>query len=93
MPEAPQVVIIGGGLGGLRAAHGLRMAGIGVTVHERDPSPGHRPQGYRLHLDSRGAGALRQCLPPHLYELLIATAGPPSSRVTSSMNACGSCTA
>lgn len=57
MPEAPQVVIIGGGLGGLCAAHGLRTAGIGMTVHERDPAPGHRPQGYRLHFDSHGAGA------------------------------------
>ncbi|KAB8182819.1 FAD-dependent monooxygenase [Microbispora catharanthi] len=82
MPVAPQVVIIGGGLGGLCAAHGLRRAGIGVTVHERDPSPGHRPQGYRLHLDSRGAGALHQCLPPRLYELFTATAGLPSRRVT-----------
>ncbi|MBE3008183.1 FAD-dependent monooxygenase [Microbispora sp. NEAU-D428] len=82
MPEAPQVVIIGGGLGGLCAAHGLRTAGIGVTVHERDPSPDYRPQGYRLHLDSRGAGALRECLPPRLYELFTATAGLPSRRVT-----------
>ncbi|MFG1822887.1 FAD-dependent oxidoreductase [Microbispora bryophytorum] len=82
MPLTPQVVVIGGGLGGLCLAHGLRTAGIGVTVHERDPSPGHRPQGYRLHLDSRGAGALHQCLPPRLYELFTATAGLPSRRVT-----------
>ncbi|QFY06710.1 NAD(P)-binding protein [Nonomuraea phyllanthi] len=82
MPEPPQVVIVGGGLGGLCAAHGLREAGFGVTVHERDPSFDHRPQGYRIHLDSRGAGALHACLPPRLYELFTATAGLPSRRVT-----------
>ncbi|MFI7034050.1 FAD-dependent oxidoreductase [Microbispora rosea] len=83
MSDAPlQVVIVGGGLGGLCAAHGLRAAGIGVTVYERDPSLDHRPQGYRIHLDSRGAGALRECLPVRLYELFTATSGQPSRRVT-----------
>ncbi|WP_433518033.1 FAD-dependent oxidoreductase [Nonomuraea sp. CA-143628] len=83
MPEAPpQVVIIGGGLGGLCAAHGLRATGIEVALYERDPSLDRRPQGYRIHLDSRGAGALHECLPPRLYELFVATAGLPSSRVT-----------
>ncbi|MFC4533189.1 FAD-dependent oxidoreductase [Sphaerisporangium dianthi] len=83
MPESPpHVLIVGGGLGGLCAAHGLRAAGIGVTVFERDPSLDHRPQGYRIHLDSRGAGALRECLPDPLYELFTATSGQPSKRVT-----------
>ncbi|MFF4128832.1 FAD-dependent oxidoreductase [Microbispora rosea] len=83
MSDAPlQVVVVGGGLGGLCAAHGLRAAGIGVTVYERDPSLDHRPQGYRIHLDSRGAGALHECLPVRLYELFTATSGQPSRRVT-----------
>ncbi|MEV5743357.1 FAD-dependent monooxygenase [Microbispora rosea] len=83
MSDAPlRVVVVGGGLGGLCAAHGLRAAGIGVTVYERDPSLDHRPQGYRIHLDSRGAGALRECLPVRLYELFTATSGQSSRRVT-----------
>jgi 2-polyprenyl-6-methoxyphenol hydroxylase-like FAD-dependent oxidoreductase len=77
-----QVVVIGAGLGGLCLAQGLKAAGVAVTVHERDPSVGHRPQGYRIHLDSRAARALSECLPPRLYELFTATSGQPSRRVT-----------
>ncbi|MEV4355292.1 FAD-dependent monooxygenase [Nonomuraea sp. NPDC049625] len=77
-----QVVVIGAGLGGLCLAQGLKAAGVAVTVHERDPSVGHRPQGYRIHLDSRAARALSECLPPRLYELFTAMSGQPSRRVT-----------
>ncbi len=76
------VLIVGGGLGGLCLAQGLRRAGISVAVYERDATPGVRRQGYRLHIDARGANALRACLPSHLFELFTATASPPGHQIT-----------
>ncbi len=76
------VLIVGGGLGGLCLAQGLRQAGVSVTVYERDATPVIRKQGYRLHIDARGANGLRACLPSHLFELFTATASPPSHQIT-----------
>ncbi|GHO78004.1 monooxygenase [Ktedonobacter sp. SOSP1-85] len=76
------VVIIGGGLGGLCLAQGLRRVGIDVALYERDASPYTRKQGYRLHIDRRGIDALHSCLPPHLFDLCMATASRPGSQVT-----------
>ncbi len=76
------VLIIGGGLGGLCLAQGLRKAGISVAVYERDATPVIRRQGYRIHIDTRGASGLRACLPSHLFELFTATASPPSQQIT-----------
>jgi 2-polyprenyl-6-methoxyphenol hydroxylase-like FAD-dependent oxidoreductase len=67
------VVIIGGGIGGLCLAQGLRKAGISATVCERDQSAGFRRQGYRISLKPAGAGALHECLPAHLFDLAVAT--------------------
>jgi 2-polyprenyl-6-methoxyphenol hydroxylase-like FAD-dependent oxidoreductase len=71
-----RVIVIGGGLGGLTLAHGLRRAGIDVAVYERDGARG-RPQGVSLHLDDRGAAALRACLPPAHVAMAEATMGGP----------------
>jgi len=69
-----RVLIIGGGLGGLCLAQGLRQAGLtDVTVYERDPSAHSRMQGYRLRISPEGEAALRDCLPPQLQGLLSAT--------------------
>lgn len=76
------VLIVGGGLGGLCLAQGLQQAGVSVTVYERDVTPAIRRQGYRLHIDARGANALRSCLPSHLFELFTATASPPGHQIT-----------
>lgn len=76
------VLIVGGGLGGLCLAQGLRQAGVSVALYERDVTPGIRRQGYRLHVDARGANALRSCLPSHLFELFTATASPPGHQIT-----------
>ncbi|WP_170324055.1 FAD-dependent oxidoreductase [Cryptosporangium phraense] len=77
-----RVLIIGGGLGGLGLAQGLEKNGVEATVFERDRTLTARPQGYRLHVDSRAADALRQCLPPDLYDLFEQTTSRPSHRVT-----------
>ena len=71
------VLVSGAGLGGLCLAHSLRRAGIGVQVFERDASPWERPQGYRLHIDSDGASALADALPPELYDLFERTSMKP----------------
>src|SRR5271168_5338171 len=69
------VAIIGGGMGGLCLANGLKKAGISVAVYERDQSPDSRPQGYRIHIDSQGSTALHECLPQHLWDLFRSTGG------------------
>jgi 2-polyprenyl-6-methoxyphenol hydroxylase-like FAD-dependent oxidoreductase len=73
-PAGLRVAVAGGGLGGLCLAQGLRRAGIEVRVFERSAG---RPQGYRLHIDTRAEQALEACLPPGLFELVLATAGQP----------------
>jgi len=70
-----RVAVAGGGLGGLCLAQGLLARGVAVTVFERDPTLTARRQGYRLHLDTRGGLALRECLPGRLFALVMATAG------------------
>ncbi|MCK2244117.1 MULTISPECIES: NAD(P)/FAD-dependent oxidoreductase [unclassified Crossiella] len=71
-----RVIVVGAGVGGLTLAHGLRRAGIDVVVHERDSALG-RPQGISLHIDERGASALRACLPPAHAAMAAATMGGP----------------
>ncbi|GLW06781.1 monooxygenase [Microtetraspora sp. NBRC 13810] len=70
-----RIIIIGGGIGGLALAQGLKRAGLGdVTVYERDESAAGRMQGYRLRISPEGERALRDCLPPRAQDLLTATA-------------------
>ncbi|MFB7532718.1 FAD-dependent oxidoreductase [Streptomyces sp. NPDC056178] len=72
-----RVIIVGGGIGGLCLAQGLHAVGISVAVYERDAEPDARLQGYRLNIEPVGSRALHDCLPPHLWEILVATAGDP----------------
>ena len=44
------VLVIGGGLGGLCLAQGLKKSGISVAVYERDRTAQFRSQGYRISL-------------------------------------------
>lgn len=82
MSDPLRVVVAGAGLGGLCLAQGLLRDGADVTVVERDADASVRGQGYRLHVDSRAGLALKECLPPDLLDLFLATCGSPSRRLT-----------
>lgn len=75
------VVIVGGGIGGLTLAQGLKKAGISVAVYERDRTPTDRVQGYRVRISPMGSRALHACLPPHLFKAFARTCGKPSRAV------------
>jgi 2-polyprenyl-6-methoxyphenol hydroxylase-like FAD-dependent oxidoreductase len=70
------VLVIGGGIGGLCLAQGLRRSDTDVTVFDRSPSPVAARQGYGFTINGDGDRALRECLPQHLYELYRATSCP-----------------
>ena len=69
------VVIIGGGIGGLCLAQGLKQLGVSVAVYERDRTRTDRLQGYRIHINPSGSRALHDCLPADLYDTFVATTG------------------
>jgi len=75
------VLVIGGGIGGLCLAQGLKRNGVSVAVYERDRSPDARLQGYRLNIEPVGSRALHACLPVEVWNLLVATAGDPGPRM------------
>lgn len=68
-----KVLVIGGGTGGLALAHGLKRAGIGVTVYERDALRTDGLHGYRVGIDPDGSRALHALLPKELYDTFVAT--------------------
>jgi len=74
-----RVAVVGGGIGGLCLAHGLRRDGIDVAVYERTEVRDDWLQGYRIHINPAGSSALQSCLPPALWEAFLATAGRPSA--------------
>ena len=67
------VMIIGAGTGGLALAHGLKQAGIKVSVFERDRTPRNAQGGYRVGISPAGSRALKTCVPPALFDLFVAT--------------------
>ena len=75
------VLIVGGGIGGLCLAQGLKKAGISVAVYERDSSAHFRSQGYRITIKEEGSRALRDCLPENLFNLCVATSIKPAMRM------------
>ena len=75
------VLIIGGGIGGLTLAQGLKRNGISAAVYERDRTLTDRLQGYRVHISPTGGLALHECLPPHLFDVFDRTCGAPTSAV------------
>ncbi len=76
MSDRLHVVVIGGGLGGLCLAQGLRQAGVGVSVYERDAAPDSRWEGYCIQVNPAGSRSLHACLPEPLWRAFLGTAGP-----------------
>ena len=50
MPGGFKVLIVGGGLGGLALAQGLRKQGVAFEIFERDDTAVSRTQGWALSL-------------------------------------------
>jgi 2-polyprenyl-6-methoxyphenol hydroxylase-like FAD-dependent oxidoreductase len=67
------VMIIGGGIGGLCLAQGLRRAGVAVSVYERTEARTDWLQGYRIHINPHGSRALHDCLPPAAWQTFLGT--------------------
>jgi 2-polyprenyl-6-methoxyphenol hydroxylase-like FAD-dependent oxidoreductase len=80
-PAPLHVVIIGGGIGGLTLAQGLKKAGVSVAVYERDRTRTDRVQGYRVHINPTGSLALHECLPPPLFDAFARTCGTPAQGI------------
>lgn len=64
------VLIIGGGIGGLSLAQGLKQNDIPSRVFEKDDAASFRAQGYRIRLNQHGIDSLQKLLPPDLFSLL-----------------------
>jgi len=75
MRKELSVMVIGGGIGGLCLAQGLKKAGVKVAVYERDETPVSRLQGFRVHINPEGSLALHECLPPELWMVFDGTGG------------------
>ncbi|HEY4920350.1 MAG TPA: NAD(P)-binding protein, partial [Xanthobacteraceae bacterium] len=71
------VLVIGGGVGGLALAQGLKREGVSAAVYERERSLASRLQGYRVHISPGGSRALHECLTPHLFDAFDRTCGKP----------------
>ncbi len=80
--QAPlHVVIIGGGIGGLTLAQGLKKSGVSAAVYERDRTRTDCVQGYRVHINPTGSLALHECLPAPLFDAFTRTCGKPAEGI------------
>ncbi|MEX3646691.1 FAD-dependent oxidoreductase [Mycolicibacterium porcinum] len=68
-----RIVVVGGGIGGLALAAGLRRHGFAVTVFERDVGVA-ATGGYHITLDGHAQESLRKMVAPNLFERLLASA-------------------
>jgi 2-polyprenyl-6-methoxyphenol hydroxylase-like FAD-dependent oxidoreductase len=75
------VLIIGGGVGGLTLAQGLKRIGVSAAVYERDRTPTDRLQGYRVHISPTGSSGLHECLAPESFDIFDRTCGSPNNAV------------
>lgn len=83
MTDRPlQVLIIGASLEGACLAHGLKRTGLGVVVYEREPGMPGPSFGSRISIGPDGNRALREALPPDLYQTFIAMCAAPPRHLT-----------
>ncbi|MFI9403271.1 FAD-dependent oxidoreductase [Nocardia sp. NPDC052316] len=68
-----RIIVVGGGIGGLALAAGLRRTGFDVTVFDRDTDVA-ATGGYHITLDGRAQSALRELVAPEIFERLLASA-------------------
>jgi salicylate hydroxylase len=68
-----RIIIVGGGIGGLALAAGLRRHGFDVAVFDRDTDVA-ATGGYHITLDGRAQSALRELVAPEIFERLLASA-------------------
>ena len=79
MGDKLRVLVVGGGIGGLCLAQGLKKAGVTVAVYERNRTRDDWLQGYRIHISPHGSRALHACLPPEAWQAFLDTAGKPTA--------------
>jgi 2-polyprenyl-6-methoxyphenol hydroxylase-like FAD-dependent oxidoreductase len=77
------VIVVGGGIGGLCLAQGLRKAGVSVAVYEKGDSRSQSSwlQGFQIHVNAAGSRALEECLLPAARASFAANALQPSAGV------------
>ncbi|AFU04767.1 FAD-dependent oxidoreductase [Nocardia brasiliensis] len=68
-----RIIVVGGGIGGLALAAGLRRNGLEVVVYERDTDVA-ATGGYHITLDGRAQAALRGLVAPEVFERVLASA-------------------
>ncbi|ANZ20478.1 Pyridine nucleotide-disulfide oxidoreductase [Streptomyces noursei ATCC 11455] len=68
-----RVVVVGGGIGGVALAAGLRRRGFEVAAFDRDAEVA-ATGGYHITLDERAQSALRELVAPEIMERLLASA-------------------
>ncbi|WP_208326007.1 NAD(P)-binding protein [Amycolatopsis arida] len=68
-----RIIVVGGGIGGLALAAGMRRHGFDVAVFDRDTDVA-ATGGYHITLDGRAQAALRELVPPEIVEQLLASA-------------------
>jgi 2-polyprenyl-6-methoxyphenol hydroxylase-like FAD-dependent oxidoreductase len=62
-----KILIMGGGVGGLSLAHGLKKHNVPFHVYERDRTESYRAQGYRIRIGGPAIAALKYLLDDETY--------------------------
>lgn len=70
---SPHVLIVGGGIGGLALAQGLKKHNISFHIYEKDESNLYRAQGYRIRISGKGTETLRYLLDQQTWALFELT--------------------